>query len=265
MSLRRAPSVVRAMRVVFVALLLSSHPIYAAAQLEEAAPAAGSSETPAPAGVPHSNGAPLDRVGIRALIEQETAKTGLPSNVADAVVFVESNYNSSAIGRIGEIGLMQVRPETADMLGFRGSLTELAKPEVNIHYGVTYLSQAWRLAGGDLCRALMKYRAGHGEEIMSPGSVRYCSRARDHLAAVSSPLAVLGSGSVGAPGPIKALENAGSSVNLQIATRPTRPRDVYAHFKQGTAAASRAFWAVHEARIRAINAKLESRWHLTAR
>jgi len=38
---------------------------------------------------------------------------------------------------------------------------------VNIHYGVTYLSQAWRLANGDLCRALMKYRAGHGEEMMS--------------------------------------------------------------------------------------------------
>ena len=56
---------------------------------------------------------------------------------------------------VGEIGLMQVRPETAALLGFRGDLAELARPEVNIHYGVAYLAEAWRLANGDLCRALM--------------------------------------------------------------------------------------------------------------
>ena len=102
-------------------------------------------------------------------------------------MFVESDYNSSLVGKVGEIGLMQVRPETAAMLGFRGSLAELARPEINIHYGVTYLAEAWRLANGDLCRALMKYRAGHGEEKMSPRSEAYCSRARGHLAALHSP------------------------------------------------------------------------------
>ena len=42
---------------------------------------------------------------------------------------------------VGEIGLMQVRPSTAAMLGFDGDTTELAKPEVNIRYGVTYLAR----------------------------------------------------------------------------------------------------------------------------
>jgi len=55
------------------------------------------------------------------------------------------------------------------MLGFRGSAEELAKPETNIHYGRD-LSEAkpgaW--TDGDLCRTLMKYRAGHGEEVMNP-------------------------------------------------------------------------------------------------
>src|SRR4029453_10151459 len=35
----------------------------------------------------------------------------------------------------------------------------------------------------------MKYRAGWGEERMSPLSVEYCRRARSHLAAIGSPLA----------------------------------------------------------------------------
>lgn len=118
------------------------------------------------------------RALVRALIEKEVATTRLPADIAEAVVFVESRYDSTVVGRVGEIGLMQVRPETAAMLGFKGTTAELAKPEINIHYGVTYLAKAWRLAQGDLCKALMKYRAGHGEEEMTARSVIYCNRAQ---------------------------------------------------------------------------------------
>jgi hypothetical protein len=111
------------------------------------------------------------KAAVRAMVEKEVLKTGLPADIADAVVRVESDYNPATIGSVGEIGLMQVRPETAAMLGFRGSNDDLAKPEINIHYGVIYLSKAWRLANGDLCRALMKYRAGHGEETMTVGGI----------------------------------------------------------------------------------------------
>jgi soluble lytic murein transglycosylase-like protein len=115
-------------------------------------------------------------------IRSEARAHELPAAIADAVVRVESGYNPSALGGVGEVGLMQVRPTTAAMLGFKGTDAELAVPETNIRYGVAYLAKAWRLAGGDLCRALMKYRAGHGEETMSPLSVEYCRRAQAHLA-----------------------------------------------------------------------------------
>src|SRR5262245_44447294 len=36
-----------------------------------------------------------------------------PPEVTDAVVQVESAYNPNVVGAVGEIGLMQVRPETA--------------------------------------------------------------------------------------------------------------------------------------------------------
>jgi hypothetical protein len=133
---------------------------------------------------PYSGGR---RVHVTA-VRQEAEQRGLPPEVADAVVQVESAYNPYAVGGVGEIGLMQIRPETAAMLGHRGGLTELFDPATNIRYGVTYLAKAWQLAEGDLCRALMKYRAGHGEERMTPLSVEYCRRARGHLAAMGSPL-----------------------------------------------------------------------------
>jgi soluble lytic murein transglycosylase-like protein len=185
---------------------------------------------------------------FRALITEEAEKNGLPADIADAVTAIESGYDPAAIGAAGEIGLMQVRPETALMLGFKGDLSELATPEVNIRYGVTYLGQAWRLAGGDLCRALMKYRAGHGEEVMSPLSLSYCLRAGAHLAAEGSPYA------------------AGVSVPL-VASGPLR--QAQARVRHGpppirTAAVSRAFWAAEEARVKAITARVKARWRRVA-
>lgn len=205
------------------------------------------------------------RASVRALIEKEVARTRLPADVAEAVVFVESRYDSTVIGRVGEIGLMQVRPETAAMLGFRGTTAELAKPEVNIHYGVTYLARAWRLAQGDLCKALMKYRAGHGEETMTARSVIYCNRARNRLIAMNSPFAT--------PGAVVSPESAriasdtpaiAKARQAKPAASLARPTDVYAVHRHGTPAASRAYWAAHEARIRAINARIEAKWRRVA-
>jgi soluble lytic murein transglycosylase-like protein len=182
----------------------------------------------------------------RALIKSEAAKNSLPPDIADAVAAIESGYDPGAIGGVGEIGLMQVRPETAAMLGFKGDLAELARPDVNIHYGVTYLGQAWHLANGDLCRALMKYRAGHGEEIMSALSVTYCGRARAHLAAAGSPFAA----AISVPFVFDAALPA-----ARAAKRGPRIR---------TAAVSRAFWVAHEARVKGITKLIEAKWRRMA-
>ncbi len=182
----------------------------------------------------------------RTLIKREAEKNGLPPDIADAVAAIESGYDPGAVGGVGEIGLMQVRPETAAMLGFKGDAAELAKPDVNIHYGVTYLGQAWRLANGDLCRALMKYRAGHGEEMMSALSVNYCGRARAHLAAVGSPFA--------------------AATSVPFVFEPTIPpaQAVKRGPRIRTAAVSRAFWAAQEARVKAITRRVEAKWRRVA-
>ncbi|MBA7468050.1 hypothetical protein ES707_03291 [subsurface metagenome] len=101
---------------------------------------------------------------------------------------VESRFDPTAVGADGEIGLMQIMPGTARMLGFSGSLAELADAEINIAYGTAYLAGAWRLANQDICTAAMKYRAGHGEGRFSFRSVEYCIRVRAELAALGFPV-----------------------------------------------------------------------------
>jgi len=210
------------------------------------------------------------RAEIRKIIERETARTNLPADIAEAVVFVESGYNSAVVGSAGELGLMQLRLETAATLGFKGNAAELAEPDINIHYGVLSLLRAWRLTGGDLCRTLLKYRAGQDEEEMSPRSQVYCNRARNRLLAVNSPAAITPDAAV--PPPAPALEPAPATTSARpekpqprvVQPRPAQPKDVYARYARGTAAASRAYWAAHEARISRIKARIEARWKRTA-
>jgi soluble lytic murein transglycosylase-like protein len=153
-------------------------------------------------------------------IRREAEQAGLPPEIADAVAQVESAYNPRAVGGVGEVGLMQIRPTTAAMLGYRGGLNGLFEPETNIRYGVMYLARAWKLADGDLCRTLMKYRAGHGEERMTPLSVEYCRRVQSHLATIGSPL---GGGASPARGVASApfgASNTAVSVSIKAAGRP---------------------------------------------
>jgi hypothetical protein len=125
------------------------------------------------------------------LIQAEAARQGVPADLADAVATIETGYTENATGSSGEIGLMQVMPTTAWMLGFRGNTTDLYDAATNIHYGVTYLARALAASNGNLCRALMKYRAGTGSEGYSPLSILYCRHATTALTRYGSPLAAM--------------------------------------------------------------------------
>ncbi|MDP4022767.1 transglycosylase SLT domain-containing protein [Methylobacterium sp. NEAU 140] len=205
------------------------------------APARTASASVAPAGAASVSAVPVP-VGARAcflpLIAREVAATGLPLAIADAVAQIESGYDPTVVGSVGEVGLMQVRPTTAAMLGFRGTVAELSTPEVNVRYGVRYLAAAWRLAEGDLCRALMKYRAGHGSETMSPLSQVYCARAQ----------AILG-GAVPAGRP--------ASPAARWAVAAARPK---ARPETEPAPAPRTFWEAHRARVARLNARVLAAW-----
>jgi hypothetical protein len=120
--------------------------------------------------------------------QAEALRSKIPFAIVDAVMRVESGYNPGARGDVGEVGLMQILPSTADMMGFKGPLSALTEPHTNIAYGTQYLAEAWRLSGQDICTTVMKYRAGHGETRFSVKSVDYCKRVRNHLVSVGFPV-----------------------------------------------------------------------------
>lgn len=183
-------------------------------------------------------------------ITREAERQGLPPAVADAVATVESAYNPNAVGGVGEVGLMQVLPSTAVMLGHRGTTAALFDPDTNIRFGVTYLAQAWRLTGGDLCQTLMKYRAGHGETRMSPLSVAYCVRARAHLASIGSPLA-----DAPVPPAVAMAPAPRPRVAAAVAGR-AGGRGAVASAGRARLAARQTRWAAQDAKIRAIESRV---------
>ena len=116
------------------------------------------------------------------IIRTEAKKHGIPIKLARAVVKVESNYNPRARGRHGEIGLMQIKPQTARGVGFRGSAKALYDPKTNITYGMLYLAGAHERAGGDTCGTILRYNAGHYAKRMNRVSKAYCSKVKRIMA-----------------------------------------------------------------------------------
>lgn len=116
------------------------------------------------------------------LVSQYAASYGVPLSLAHAVIRVESNYRPNARGSAGEIGLMQIKPSTARMMGYSGSSKGLFDPETNIKYGMKYLAKAHSLGGGTTCGTILKYNAGHAAKRMNPVSSAYCGKVLQHLA-----------------------------------------------------------------------------------
>ena len=116
-----------------------------------------------------------------AIISKYASQHGVPVALANAVVRIESNYRPNARGRAGEIGLMQIKPATARMMGYSGSAKGLYDPETNIRYGMKYLAKAHQLGGGDTCGTILRYNAGHGAKRMNKVSAAYCAKVKRHL------------------------------------------------------------------------------------
>lgn len=117
----------------------------------------------------------------RPIIERYASLNGVPLPLAHAVITVESNYRPDSLGKAGEVGLMQIKPTTAKLMGYDGTTTGLFDPETNIKYGMKYLGKARKLGGGTTCGTILKYNAGHAAKRMNPVSQDYCDKVKRHL------------------------------------------------------------------------------------
>ena len=108
-------------------------------------PASGRSETPPPAGAAR----------WQASIHRAAAAAGIDPKLLTAVVWTESDFVPDAVSGAGAIGLAQLMPGTAEMLG-----VDPNDPEQNLMGGARYLSDMIDRYDGRLDLALAAYNAG---------------------------------------------------------------------------------------------------------
>lgn len=105
---------------------------------------------------------------VNGLIAYHARALDVPQDLVHRVVRRESNYNPAA--RNGPYyGLMQILPETARTMGYRGSPDGLLDADTNLRYGVKYLRGAWIVANGNRDRAVMWYSKGYYYEAKRMG------------------------------------------------------------------------------------------------
>ena len=90
------------------------------------------------------------------VIERASRTYGLERALVRAVIHVESYFDPTAVSPKGARGLMQLMPDTADMLGVR----HVHEVEENIMAGAKYLSFLLRKYQGNLNLALAAYNSG---------------------------------------------------------------------------------------------------------
>jgi hypothetical protein len=101
-----------------------------------------------------------DRI-LRPIVKKYSRLYKLDEKLVWAVIRRESGGDPGAVSPKGAMGLMQLMPETADLMG----VLDPFDVEQNIAGGVKYLQHCLRDFDQDLCLALAAYHAG-------PGNVR---------------------------------------------------------------------------------------------
>ncbi|MGJ3261990.1 MAG: lytic transglycosylase domain-containing protein [Salinarimonas sp.] len=101
--------------------------------------------------------APVAPAGsVQALVTAAALRHGIDPTLAHAMAMVESNYRCSAVGRAGELGVMQVKPATARSVGVTGNLRDCA---TGIEAGMRYLRASIDRHGAG-CGGISAYNMG---------------------------------------------------------------------------------------------------------
>lgn len=101
---------------------------------------------------------PVRKSHYDGLIRQVALNQGVDPDLVKGIIHVESRYNPQALSSKGAMGLMQLMPETASLLGVRDPWDPLD----NITGGTKYISYLLKKYNGDLSKALAAYNAGPG-------------------------------------------------------------------------------------------------------
>ncbi len=108
---------------------------------------------------------------LDALIAQYAGIYEVPERLVRRVVKRESNFNPAARNRI-YWGLMQIRHDTAQTMGYRGPASGLLDAETNLKYAVKYLRGAYMTADGNEDKAVRFYASGYYYDAKRKGILK---------------------------------------------------------------------------------------------
>lgn len=111
----------------------------------------------------------IDEKKYDELIREKALKYSLPEKLVKSVIRQESGFNEKAVSSKGAKGLMQLMPETAELLGIK----DVFNPAENIEGGTRYLKMMLEKFNGDVVKALAAYNAGPETVEKKGGVPRY--------------------------------------------------------------------------------------------
>jgi soluble lytic murein transglycosylase len=126
------------------------------------------------------------------IVRDQAQEKDLDPALLAAVIYQESKFETRARSSSGAIGLMQLKPETAEGIALRTGgtafeVSDLTDPAINIRYGSWYLSHLFSKYGDERL-VLAAYNAGqgnvdrwleNGQEIEFPETRAYVERVQD--------------------------------------------------------------------------------------
>jgi hypothetical protein len=122
---------------------------------------------------------------LQPLLKEAARATGVDEQLLKAVITVESSYKADAVSARGAVGLMQLRPDTADRYATeheleRPAAERLLDARINILTGARMLADLTRRYGG-IDVALAAWNAGEGKVRRAGGRMPAIAETRAHV------------------------------------------------------------------------------------
>lgn len=133
---------------------------------------------------------PTSKDAYETIVSNTAGKYKIDPELMHAVITAESNYNPDAVSHRGALGLMQLMPDTARILGVKNPFN----PAQNIEGGAKYLRLLMDKFNGNLKLVLAAYNAGPNT-VENYGGVPPYKETKDYVAKV---MKLYGKGGTGA-------------------------------------------------------------------